>query len=161
MSKNFFFLLLIPIFWAGTKPKYPKNLDFVILSASKQVINGGVYGSPKVSNYTLKIKAIRSFTFTADTAYAEGRKNKITILNDSNQIVKKCKVIKNKTYTVFFSIATPTQTDSNFPENNFLGSPEGKCKIKSPTKTVVLYKGGKSKYLLPAKISALEEVHAP
>lgn len=161
MSSKYLLFLIIPLFIAGTKPKYPSNLDFKIISTSKQVINGGVYGSPIVSNYTLKIKALSSFVLTADTAFAEGRKDKITILNDSNQIVKKSKILKNKIYTVYFSIITPTSTNNNFPENNFTGSPEGNCKIKSPLQIVLMYKGGKSKYLIPLKINNTNTVYAP
>ncbi|NQW41905.1 MAG: hypothetical protein HQ463_00535 [Bacteroidetes bacterium] len=154
-------LLLIPLIGVTSKVKFGKNLDFEVIKATKQTIVGGVYGSPMVTNYTLNLKALRTFTIVTDSGYAEGKIDNLNITNDSNQIVKKAICKKGKSYVLYFSIITPIETNSNFPSDVFVGSREQKIPIKSSTGILMRYKGGKSKYLVLSKIVTNETVYAP
>ena len=84
-----------------------KNIaDFKLISATKMVRMGGAAGSPIVTEFNVTLKAQRSFTVTCDSAFGEGRMDRLTIKCDTSnnlQMKKRCSRI-----TVAHTRSTPS-----------------------------------------------------
>jgi hypothetical protein len=153
-------LLFLAALTLSFKPKKAVK-EFTLVSATQQATYGGVEGSPIVTRYTIKLKALTAFTMTCDSAYAAGRMDKFIILGDSSQDLDKLKLKKGKVLTIAFDIVVPSETGYNNYVGRFNGSPEVKVPVSSATGVVLRYKGGKSKYFGVAQIFTQPSVYAP
>lgn len=153
-------LILSLTLCAYRAPKSCKK-DLQLLSAEKQTIFGGVAGSPVVTIYKFKLKAKRSFTFHADTAWAEGKYDAMRIDTDSLGIVSALHLKKGQILTMHFEIRSESSMGGGDYQITDPGSPQGKAPVKHQDEVVVRYKGGKCKYLFISNIKTIETIFAP
>lgn len=138
-----------------------KNKDFDVLEANKQTIFGGVSGSPVVTIYKMKIKALRNMTFYCDSAWAEGKKSDVLIDVDSFKMASQYTVKKGDTLLIHFEIRSESEMGGGNYQTKIPGSIEEKAPIEVTNGAVMEYKGGKSKYLVFNTITVIETIYAP
>ena len=143
------------------KPVVSKNKDFQVVSASSQATFGGVAGSPVTTLYKVRIKALRSFTLTSDSAFAEGRIEKFHILRDSFSTVSSLSVKKGKTIEIVFEVKTETEMGGSDYQLKIPGSRVAKPPFANENGVIIRYKGGKSKYLIIKKIEKKPDILMP
>ena len=155
------YIVLVFLFCIFISAKKPVNQDLQVISAEKQTVYGGVYGSPIVTNYKIVLKSKRNFTIIVDSVYAEGKKDELKLLKDSFNHTKTLKLKKNQSLTMYFYISTvsdvPNQTNPQFSGSRTAASP---IKITNE-QALFYYKGGKSKYLIVSNIKKNETIFAP
>jgi len=157
--KNYILLSVVSIFLIGAKK--PVNQDMQVISAEKQTVYGGVFGSPIVTNYKIEMKSKRNFTLSVDSVYAEGKKDELKLLKDSFNNTTTLKLKKNQIFTMYFYISNvsdvPHQTNPQFS-----GSRAATPPIKMTNEQALFYyKGGKGKYLMVNNIKIKETIYAP
>ncbi len=141
--------------------KKATNKDFKVVSAQSQTIYGGAAGSPIVTRYTVKVKTLRAFTLSKDSAFAEGRMDAFQIMTAANTEISSIKLKKGKTATLVFTIVTPSDMGGSDQPQRFSGSPVRSLPIAAASGVVVRYRGGKSVYLPIDKVTPTEPVMAP
>lgn len=137
------------------------NKDFKVLSASSQTVYGGAAGSPVTTQYIIRLKALRCFTMSKDSAYAEGKIDVFQIVNGESTQSDKMKLKKGNLLTLMFTIVTPSDMGGADYQMKFPGSPLAQAPIASKSGVVIRYKGGKSRYLVVEDIKVTEPVIAP
>lgn len=153
-------ILLIFTLCSGKSPE-SCNRDFSVIRAEKQSLFGGVAGSASVTVYTVTLKSRRSFTFTPDTAWAEGKKDGIYIEIDSFNRAGTLKVRKGQMLRVRFEIRSESTMGGGDYQLHDPGSPAGTPPVKHRSEAMLRYSGGKCKYLFFKDIKMLETIYAP
>jgi hypothetical protein len=160
---NRFYLFLILIFISAFKCKQPlnKNSDLVLKSATKMKYYGGVYGSPMVTVYTLKMEVKRDFNITCDSSYAEDKIDELIIQIDSFNTGKQATLKKGQLLTCILSLKTESVQNAGDFQITIPGSLPRKAPIEVPQSVYLKYQGGKSKGLIINDITELKPLMAP
>lgn len=137
------------------------NKDFSIISAEKQTFFGGAVGSPVVTLYKMKLKALRSFTFQADSAWAEGKIDAVLIDIDSFNTAHEKDLKKGDELNLHFEIRSESVIGGGDYQLKTPGSREIPAPVDVKNGVLMYYKGGSSKYLIFSDIITKEPVMAP
>lgn len=125
------------------------------------VTMGGAAGSPTITQYKITLKALRSFTFNCDSAYGEGRMDRLTIKCDTSNSLQKKKVRKGQLLHLTFSIVQASDNGNNNTGLQFSSSPIAIPPINSKTGVVLRYYGTTKKFFNVSTINTQLPVYAP
>jgi hypothetical protein len=135
--------------------------DFKLVSATKMVTMGGAAGSPTYTQYKITLKAQRSFTFTCDSAVADGRITSLLISSDTSYQLKTKKVKKGQLVKLNFTIVQASDNGNNNTGLQFSSSPEAKVPINSKSGVVLRYYTSQKKYFNVSSVNTQLPVYAP
>jgi hypothetical protein len=158
-----FYLLFMLIFISAFKCKEPlnKNSDLVLKSATKMNYFGGVYGSPMVTIYTLKMEVKRDFNIICDSSFAEGKIDELIIQIDSFNTAKQATLKKGQLLTCILSLKTESVQNAGDFQITIPGSLQRKAPTEVPKSVYLKYQGGRSKGLIINDITELKPLLAP
>ncbi len=160
MKRILFFLLVLSLTLFSFQNKKFVT-DFKVISASKKLMVGGAAGSPLITYYYIDVKANRNLTMVCDSAFADGRIDKFTVLVDTFKHLDQLKIKKGQMVHLTFSIIQPTQVGNQNYGLRIAGSPEAVPPIPTKTGVVLRYEGGNCRFLTISKINTLEPMYAP
>lgn len=138
-----------------------KNKDFKLISASIQTSYGGAAGSGSVSTYTMRLKALRSFTLICDSGYGAGRRSELYIMQDSFHQASTLKVRRGQIIRLRFSIRDAVYMGGGDHQFVLPGSDSSALPIKSATGVAIRYRGGKNKVMAINKLQIETPIFAP
>jgi hypothetical protein len=159
--RHLFLLLTLTIISFSFICKKKESKDFKFISAQKQVLFGGVAGSPVVSLYRIKLKAIRNFEMICDSSYAEGKIDELFIQKDSFNTVQKLNIKKGQTFEFVFSVKTAAEMGGGDFQMEIPGSIEKNHPLAQENSVLLIYSGGKTNYFLVKKFDVLNPIFAP
>lgn len=152
------FLISVVLLSATVKKNTP---DFKLVSATKMVTMGGAAGSPTITQFNITLKALRSFTFCCDSAFGEGRMDRLTIKCDTSNTLQKKKIRKGQLIHLSFSIVQASDNGNNNTGLQFSSSPEVSLPISSKTGVVLRYCVNQKKYFNITSVNTQLPVYAP
>ncbi|MDI1232808.1 MAG: hypothetical protein PSX81_00845 [bacterium] len=162
MSKQFktIFFLSISFVLCAFNAKQ-KTCDFKLISATKMVMMGGAAGSPTITQYKITLKVQRSFTFIGDSAFAEGRMDRLTIISDTSANMQNIKLKRGQLLHLTFSIVQASDNGNNNTGLVFSSSPLAAVPIASKSGVVIRYRNGQRRYFNIVGINTQLPVYAP
>lgn len=159
--RQLFILFVISILSFSFLCKKKESKDFKFISAQKQVLFGGVAGSPVISLYRIKLKAIRNFECICDSSYAEGKIDELFIQKDSFNTVQKLLLKKGQIVEFVYSVKTAAEMGGGDYQIEMPGSNEKTHPLTQENSILLMYKGGKNAYFLVKNYETLAPIFAP
>ncbi len=138
--------IILAAFISSSKPPVVKNKDFQVVSASSQTSFGGIAGSPVTTLYTIRIKALRSFTLVADSIFVDHKIDRFSIVKDSFHHVDTMKLKKGKIVEINLLIKSESAMGGGNYQVKIPGSREAEPP-KGYSGLVMRYWGGKCRHL--------------
>ena len=154
-------ILLTAFLALSFKPVKVKNKDFQVISATKQTIYGGVAGSPVTTSFVIRLKALRSFTLTADSLFSDNKADRFGIMKDSFNQVDVMKVKKGQTIDIVASIKTATEMGGSDYQLKIPGSPDSITPKEVAEGVMLRYYGGKNKCLIIKTVIKKQDIFMP
>ncbi|MDP2175995.1 MAG: hypothetical protein Q8K70_08810 [Bacteroidota bacterium] len=162
MNVKIIVLLIGIVFSSFLCPKKNKN-DFIIVSAVKQTVFGGVAGSPVVTIYKIKLKALKFFQIKCDSSYAEGKIDKLIIQLDSFNSSESKVLKKGEVVDFIYAISSEAQIGGGDYQEIIPGSPERKSPIDMDKGVLLVYQknDGIIRYFKVENIKEQAPIYAP
>ncbi|MEZ4804690.1 MAG: hypothetical protein R2852_04190 [Bacteroidia bacterium] len=151
-------LLLLSLLVLSFECVKDKNRDFKVLKTEKQVIYGGLPGSPVVAHYSIQVKARRDFQIELDSGWADGKIDQLFVSIDSFHSDTKAELKKGEIVNLYFDIKTESEIGGGDYQYKVPGSLDAKPPIELKKGILIRYSGGKHKYLTINDISILEPI---
>jgi hypothetical protein len=151
-------LLLLSVLVLSFECVKDKNRDFKVIKTEKQVLYGGLPGSPVVAHYSIQLKVRRNFSIELDSAWADGKIDQLFVAIDSFNSDTKAEFKKGEIVNLYFDIKTESEIGGGDYQYKLPGSLEAKPPIEVKKGILLRYSGGKRKYLTINDISNLEPI---